>query len=373
MSILYGPNTFAEPLPHHKASGHRYSLIKALRQAADPASKRKPNGGLDGIEREVSDEIARRSDRSPRGFFVPLDVAVAPGLGRRDLTTSSGAGAIPTNTDAVQLIDALRSRLVCARLGARTTILGSGNGSVPRIGTGSAASWVSEGAAPASGSPMISGVPFTPRTVAGLVDISRTLLKSSPSAESIVVGDLASAIAHQVDRAAINGDGVFEPLGLAKAPEVATYGLGPDGNALSRADLIELEKLVADADGDAAADASMAFVTTPAGRAKLRSTEAVATSGRFLWDDDDRVLGKPAAATTALPSDLAKGAGTGLSALVYGNFADLQIGQWGAVDLLVDPYMFSMAGYVRINAYTDFDVKSRHPESFRKVLDFLTS
>ena len=39
-----------------------------------------------------------------------------------------------------------------------------------------------------------------------------------------------------------------------------------------------------------------------------------------------------------MPSNLTKGTGTNLSAIIYGNWADLIIGYWSAFDLLVNPY-----------------------------------
>lgn len=371
MHLLDGKDVFGSPLPHHTDTRHRYSLIRAIRRAAEFNRK----GPIDGLEGEVSNEIARRSDRSPNGFYVPYDALISrgPSGSRRDLTSSTGAGAVPTNTDSDQLIDLLRSKLVCARLGAKMPVLGPGNSKVPRIATGDNVFWVTEGSSPAASSPVTDSVLFQPKTVGGYVDVTRVLIASAPDAEPILTGDLTSAIAQEIDRVALAGSGSgAQPLGLANNTGIATYPLGTNGAAFTRADLVALEKAVGNDNGDSAEDASMAFVTNPNGRAKLRSTESVANTGRFLWDDTDLVLGKPAHATTALPSNLAKGSGTGLSALLYGNFADLQISQWGAVDILVDPYKFSTVGYVRITAFQDIDVQPRHVESFRRVLDFLT-
>ena len=49
---------------------------------------------------------------------------------------------------------------------------------------------------------------------------------------------------------------------------------------------------------------------------------------------------------------------------VYGDFSNLAIGQFGAVDLLVDPYTKASSGQIRIiiNAY--FDSKVLRPEAF---------
>lgn len=366
-----GRAVFGDPLPHHASTRHRYSLINAMRRAADPGNK----GRIGGLEGEVSDEIQRRSDRAASGFYVPFDAPIPrdPGVSRRDLNLTTGAGGVATITDADQLIELLRAKSVCCQLGATMPILGPGISKVPRIATGDNVYWVTEGSDPPASSPVMDGVTFNPKTVGGFVDTTRVLLASAPSGQAILIGDLLSAVAHEIDRVALAGSGSgAEPKGLANNTDIGTYGLGTNGAAITRADLVAMEKTVGNAKGDAAADASMAFVTTADGRAKLRSTEAVATSGRFLWDDDDRAIGKAAVATTALPNNLTKGSGTGLSALLYGNFTNLQISQWGAIDILVNPYAFSLTGYVRINALLDVDCQTRQAASFLRVKDFLT-
>lgn len=48
----------------------------------------------------------------------------------------------------------------------------------------------------------------------------------------------------------------------------------------------------------------------------------------------------------------------------FGNFADLIIGFWGGLEVLVDPYTNSLSGTVRIVAHQSVDVAVRHPVSF---------
>jgi hypothetical protein len=60
------------------------------------------------------------------------------------------------------------------------------------------------------------------------------------------------------------------------------------------------------------------------------------------------------------------------SAILFGNFADLMIGMWGATDLIRDPYTASSSGGVRIVALQDVDVNVRNVESFATMVDALT-
>jgi HK97 family phage major capsid protein len=61
------------------------------------------------------------------------------------------------------------------------------------------------------------------------------------------------------------------------------------------------------------------------------------------------------------------------SAIIFGNFDDLIIGQWGGLDVLVDPYTGSSAGTVRVRVLQDVDIAVRHAESFAAMKDALTS
>ena len=109
-------------------------------------------------------------------------------------------------------------------------------------------------------------------------------------------------------------------------------------------------------------------------RGKLKSTEKFGTTnGNAIWDMGNQPLnGYSAAVTNAVPSNLTKGTGTNLSAIIFGNFADLMIGMWGSLDLLVDPYTGSTAGTVRVVALQDVDVALRNVESFATMVDAIT-
>ena len=62
----------------------------------------------------------------------------------------------------------------------------------------------------------------------------------------------------------------------------------------------------------------------------------------------------------SLVANLTKGSGTGLSALIFGNWADMIFGMWRGIDLLVDPYSQSSTGAVRITAIQTCDILVRH-------------
>ena len=100
----------------------------------------------------------------------------------------------------------------------------------------------------------------------------------------------------------------------------------------------------------------------------------VATSDSvMIMNDQNKLMGFNVFSTTNSPDNLTKGTASGTaSALTFGNFNDLIIGEWGSLDISVDPYTNSSKGGTRIIGLYDVDVAVRHAESFAAIKD-LTS
>jgi hypothetical protein len=148
---------------------------------------------------------------------------------------------------------------------------------------------------------------------------------------------------------------------------------GTNGAAPTWANIIALETAVAFANADIG---NMGYLTNAKVRGKLKSTEKFTTSnGMPVYESGNTPLnGYQAAITNAVPSNLTKGSASGVaSAIIFGNFADLMIGMWGSLDLMVDPYTGSTAGTVRVVALQDVDVAVRNIESFATMVDALTA
>lgn len=189
--------------------------------------------------------------------------------------------------------------------------------------------------------------------------------------------DLAAILGTGLDKAIINGSGVgAEPLGIMGTSGVASVSLGANGGAIGWDAVLEMERLLASSNADAG---NLAYLTTPEARKKLKATLRVAgIASDFIWGDGSEpgaglVNGYAALASTSVPSNLVKGAGTGLSAVVFGNWSDLVVGDWSGLDLLVDPYTFSSSGTTRVVALMDVDIGLRRVESFCVIKDALTT
>lgn len=219
---------------------------------------------------------------------------------------------------------------------------------------------------------LIDQVSYTPRTVSAVIDLTRKQLKSAgPGFIDMVVADLAGAIAAEIDRAALSSDGSGEePTGMVEDPRIPiAASLGANGGPPTRAALIATEKAVGLANGDAAASPALGWATSPAGRAKLRSTFQVgSTFPKYLWNDENEILGYPAAASCNVTANRTKGSGTGLTALIFGDWTNATIGTWRALDILVNEF-YASGMIVRISAFLEFDFALRQPSAFAKLTD----
>lgn len=342
-----------------------YSLTRAIRQASA--------GRLDGLEREISDEIQMRSGKTPSGFYIPHALLGESRAMSVTGGTSGQYGGGYVGTEVRGFIDALRPLLKIAQAGAEILDGLTSNVSVPRQAAASTASWKSETAALDESTPEIGQMELTPRRVGSYTVLSKQLLiQSSPDIERIVRNDLLAACATALDAAAINGAGGSAPTGILGTSGIGSVIGGTNGAAPDYADIIALIAAIESVDALAGAPA---FLINPATAAKLRSTPKVAsTDSRMILEGND-LLGYPVHISSNVPSNLTKGSASGIcSALIFGNFNDVVLASFGeGIDLIVDPFTNATSGQTRVIANSYVDVGIRRAASFGVMKDALTS
>ena len=84
-----------------------------------------------------------------------------------------------------------------------------------------------------------------------------------------------------------------------------------------------------------------------------------------------QIAGRRFEVSNNVPSNLTKGSGSNLSAVIYGNFADLLIGLYGTLEILVDPYTDFAKGTTGVRALQTIDIAVRHAESFAAMKDVI--
>lgn len=350
-----------------KRETKRYSMLRALNALANPGDASAQRAAA--FERECSEAAATKLGKQARGFMVPTEVQ------RRDLnvtTATAGGNLVATDLLGGSFIDALRNAMVIDKMGTRMLTGLVGNIAIPRLSGTGTAYWVAENTAPTESDQTIAQVALSPKTVGAFSDISRRLLlQSSIDVEAMVQNDLATILGLAIQQAAINGSGASnQPSGILTRVTASVIG-GANGAAPTWANIVQLESDVAVANADVG---TLGYLTNAKVRGKLKTTSKVSGQNGFVWDDGDTPMnGYRTAVTNAVPSNLVKGSsGSTCSAIVFGNFADLVIGMWGSLDLMVDPYTGSTAGTVRVVALQDVDVQLRNVVSFATMVDALT-
>jgi len=343
----------------------QYSIINGINSSLNNTKS---------FEREISDEIAKKSGRETRGLLMPLTIGNRAGM---SVSGSSGAaGGYTVATQTMPLIELLRNKLAVQTMGATFLSGLQGNIAFPRQSLANTLAWTTEGVdANNAGAMGFQTVPMSPRTAMATTGYTHQLLaQSSIDIENLVRQDLVTIMALGIDAAAIFGTGDNgQPLGLINVDGIGVVEAGSspyaDGNTLTWANVVALETAVAAKNADIE---NLGYLTNAKVRGLLKSTAKYANTGNPIWENDT-VNGYKAFASNQVPSDLSKGSSNGiLSAAIFGNWTDLIVGTWGnAVELIVDPYSLKKAGQVEITAIILCDVAIEHPESFAVCLDIL--
>jgi HK97 family phage major capsid protein len=369
-----------------------FSFVKLIAAQA----RQKIDGGnardVAPFEVEAHAEIEKRLGKPAQGFYVPLDAQRAKfkpvderGLqmaGQRSTLAvgTNSLGGYTVATELVDFIDLLRNQMMTRAMGARVLTGLVGNVAFPKMTAAGTAYWVGESGTPTGSNQTFGQVTMSPKTVAGYVDMSRLLLKqSSLDVEMLVRTDLSEILAIAADLAALHGSGSSnQPTGIAATSGIGSVAGGTNGAAPTWPNIVALETAVAVAN---AAIGNTGYLTNPSVRGKLKTTDKTSGGyGQFIWPDTPmsngmgQLNGYKAGATNQVSSTLTKGTASGVcSAIFFGNWADLMIGEWGVLDILVNPYQGATAGDVRVHAFMSLDIAVRRAASFAAMLDALTS
>jgi HK97 family phage major capsid protein len=197
------------------------------------------------------------------------------------------------------------------------------------------------------------------------------LIQTTPDIGNMVMDDLALVVAIGLDLAALSGTGTLQPTGVRGQSGVGTRAMGTDGANLTWANVVGYETDIAVQNADIS---TLAFLTTPGVRGKNKTILKTTVAGSdFLWDAGNTMNGYRAEVTNQLPTNLTKGTSTTIChALVFGNWRELLIGEWGgAVEFLVNPYTYSDQNMIAVHGYVITDIAVRHPKSFVVTNDIL--
>lgn len=380
------------PLGLDERERNNYSIAKAL---LNQVLVREGKNPVPGLELEVHKTIEAKLGRPTEGFYVPardlnwnlLESRALRGqqsyYGQREpLQTASptlGGNLVATELRSGEFIEALRNRAMVSRLGARMLSGLEGNVDIPRQSGVSSTYWISEGATITESNLTIDLVQLRPKDLTALSSVTRRmLLQGSLDIEALIRFDMLQQMALGIDLAAISGTGTNnQPTGILNTAGVNSVAIGANGGAPTWNHLVQLETEIA---VDNADTGTCYYLTNARTRGKLKTTAKVTGQDVFLWQDSTiergmgMVNGYSAATSNQVPSNLTKGSGTNLSAIIFGDFSQLMIGEWGVLEIMPNPYGAGYpSGTIQVRSMVTLDIVPRRPEYFAVCTDVVTT
>ena len=302
-----------------------------------------------GLEREVSQEMAKRMGVKPQGVYFPMETR-AP-ITSVDPAAGPGGTLIPTDYRPQDFIDRLRKASILSAVGSTSLSGLTGNVTIPGLKASVSTGWVAENTALASSDQAYRSVTLTPKHCGVISEFSRNmLLQSSPYVENLLRDDMAKQLAEALDLAAIDGAGGVAPTGLLKMVGLQTVTAGND---LEYDHLVDLAALPEGADSS-----GTSYLTNTEIKAhllKIKTTEGLPVGLATLFGGYVHHFSNNVPDATVL----------------FGRWSDLLIGVWSALDILVNPYEAAAysKGNVMVRAMMTCDVQVRHLESFAAITD----
>lgn len=343
-------NTFKPEIGMTKKETKSFSVVRAINAMLTK------DWSKAGLEREASEAFAQRAQaagvqrQSADSFFIPFEVQ------KRDLTVASptgGGNIVATDLRPQDFIELLRSRNLLMGLGARTLAGLVGNADITKQTGAATGYWLgSESTAITEGNQTVGLLQLRPKTLGAYTEISRLLLQqSTPDADMFVMDDLALVLANSLDVAGFNGSGASgQPTGILNTAGIGAF----TGTTLGLAGLLDAQTDVAAAN---ALNANCAYVTTPGVASLLAQRQRFSGTDTPLWAGnilDGNVLGFKAASSNNIPAATA----------LFGDFSQVIVAEWGALEIAANPYANFAAGITGIRAFHTVDIGVRTAGAF---------
>lgn len=253
----------------------------------------------------------------------------------RAAVTVTAEGEDVVVTDFANILDPLRTKNVLADSGANILTGLVGDLQIPAMGAENV-NWEGETDDAQDGAGTFTNVKLTPHRLSAYIDVSKQfLVQDSLGAEALIRRDLVNAIQAKLE------DTIFGTEAAEGGRPAGIFNGVTPTKVTDFKGLVTLESDVEDANFYAPSK----YIVSPKAKAAMRAM-AKSTKSTQLVMEGDNIDGTPVLST----GHIAK------NTFAYGDWSQLYVGQWGAIDLTVDPYTKAAAGQVRlvINAFFDF-------------------
>lgn len=253
----------------------------------------------------------------------------------RTVISVANEGEDVVETEFTNILEPLRAKNVLMQAGAR--YLGGlvGDVQVP-IMAGGNVTWEGETAPAKDGAGSFSNVKLQPKRLTAYVDVSKQfLVQDSLDAENMIKADIVNAINTKLEETILGS-------GAGTSTQPAGIFNGVSGSVANFADLCNMEADVEDAN----INGECAYIMSNKAKAAFRNMPKSAKTTQLVMEGG-QIDGTPVYNTSHVEG----------KNVAYGDFSNLVIGQWGAIDLTVDPYTKAADGQVRLVVNAFFDAK----------------
>ncbi|MBN2326892.1 MAG: phage major capsid protein, partial [Candidatus Omnitrophica bacterium] len=163
----------------------------------------------------------------------------------------TGGGWLIPSPISARIIDLARNKTRCFEAGALTIPMESAELNIARVTQDPNMYWRHENTAVTFSDVVVGKYVLKAKTLMGGCKVSEELIQDAPNAGDIVEQALSSALALELDRAGLYGDGAAaEPMGLVNWDDLQTVDMGSDGDSLSGyAPFSEAVQLIGEANG----------------------------------------------------------------------------------------------------------------------------
>jgi HK97 family phage major capsid protein len=323
--------------------------VNVLDAIAAQVDQRSVTGALAEFQQE-----AKRMGIEPRagGLLVPSSIFEK----RATQTTATSASIVPDDYRPQDFIGLLRNSLIVKQLGARVLTGLRGDTVLPKQTGASTAYWIAEGDTLTESNTSYSSVRLEPKHVGALTALSRQLVQqSNPAIEQLVRDDFSQVVSLAVDKALLHGTAAAkQPVGILNVAGIQTGSLATlDWDAI----LALLEKLALENITPNAAIMHAKVAT------KLQGTLKDSVAGAEYLMQGGKLADLPAYSTNQLD---AKTGTPSTGRLILGDFTQLVIGEWGATEILANPYAagYYEKGDIQLRILHTMDAVVRHPKAF---------
>lgn len=311
---------------------NNFSLIKAIN---DVVNNRNINeDALSVIEMGATE--MRKSGLSYSGQ-IQLPVEERADTDGAIVATVAEQGKEIVPTDKLNILGPLRGKSILSEVGATFLTGLVGNISIPTY-SGSTCGWKGEMAAAEDGKGDFDTVELSPKRLTAYIDISKQfLVQDSVGAEELLRADIVNALVAKLEQT-IFGDkagDATKPAGIFyKAKEAE-----PSWSAVCDAEA-ELTDYLGD----------KKFAMSPTAKSAFKQTTISGEKSdlRLLMNGNE-VDGYPVSTSSNVVS----------GGWAFGDFKELVVAQWGAIDIVVDPYTLATKNAIRLVINAFFDAKVR--------------